>query len=110
MNESRTDSKDYDKTPNWLHADPTELETKIAIEKEVEKIEEFFVWSDDKLAIYDLATKIVESNDNLKESLMLIVSCAIGTDKVNPHLINQFIIELTKTVKELATTRVESKE
>jgi len=102
----RTDNPNYHFTPAWLYVEPTD--TELSIEAEIESIQEFFVWSDDKLELYDKANEIVESSDSLKESLMLIVIQAIGTDRVSPHAISQLIAELQKTVKAYAADNLES--
>lgn len=107
MDKCRTDNKDYHHTPAWNYVEPTDAEIREAIRKEVEDIEYFFVDSDDQAALYDKAERIVNFRDELRECLMLMVIQGIGTDKVQPHTINQFIKELTKTVRLFAIDNLE---
>lgn len=106
MNTSRTDNASYNQTPAWKYVEPTDSQLKI--EAEIEDIEEYFVFCDDKTALYEKASDIVEFDDDLKESLLMFVVKAIGTDKVQPFAIDQFIKQLQKTVKSYATSNVES--
>ena len=39
----------------------------------IDKLEEFFIWSDDKLALEDKVTELLEFDDNLRDALYNMV-------------------------------------
>ena len=46
----------------------------------LDKLEEFFIWSDDKLALEDKVTELLEFDDNLRDALYNMVIKSVGTD------------------------------
>ncbi len=110
MNTCRTDSTNYHRTSNWSHVDITAADQKVAINNEVEKIEEFFVWSDDKDGITDKANEIIKSSEELQAILTKLVCQSIGTGMIYSKLNDDFNIQVEASVKAFAASQVEKSE
>ena len=48
-------------------------------EQELDKLTEFFVWSDDKRALEDAVTELIEFDDDLRDILYQLVINSVGS-------------------------------
>lgn len=65
----------------------------------LDKLEEFFIWSDDKLALEDKVTELLEFDDDLRDVLYSMVTMSVGVKMLNPSNAGRVYNQVQKTLK-----------
>ena len=65
----------------------------------IDKLEEFFIWSDDKLALEDKVTELLEFDDDLRYELYNMVIKSIGTGSLKAVHTDMVYNQVQKTIK-----------
>ncbi len=65
----------------------------------LDNLEQFFIWSDDKLALEDKVTELLEFDDDLRDALYSMVINSIGGAMLNPLNGNRLYNQVQKTIK-----------
>ena len=65
----------------------------------LDKLEEFFIDSDDKRALEDKVMELLEFDDELRDSLYGLVINSIGTRELNPKRTARLHTQVNKTLK-----------
>ena len=65
----------------------------------LDNLEEFFIWSDDKLALEDKVTELLEFDDDLRYELYNMVIKSIGTGSLKAVHTDRVYNQVQKTIK-----------
>ena len=102
MNKCRTSDPSYQKLNNFhdpvITTDEIEANKKAA----VEKLDELFIWSDDKKELANIANDMIEFDDNLKDILIDMVVKSIGTQELPKPLVGKLYLQIQVTARNYA--------